>query len=82
MTATVLPFPIARRRTFIAKQASHAALMNPDAGVRYLQSQIKLQGDAMRRKGVDEDLVQRELQCMANAIGTEFINDRVGQPEN
>jgi hypothetical protein len=52
MTAAILPFPIARRRAFISKQAAHAALMHPEAGVRYLQHQLDVQAEAMRRKGV------------------------------
>ena len=66
MTASVVPFPLARRRTFIAKQASHAAMMNPDAGVRYLQHQLDVQAESMRRKGIDEAIIQRELRCMAD----------------
>lgn len=77
---TVVPFPIANRRVFISRQAKHAAALNPDSGIRYLQHQIKLQGDAMRRKGIGEDLVQRELRCMAYAIRAAFINDKVKRP--
>lgn len=80
MTASVLPFPIIRRRAYIAKQAAHAALMNPDAGVRYLQHQIDIQAEAMRRKGVDEALIQRELRCMGQAIRAAFIKNHVAQP--
>jgi hypothetical protein len=80
MSAAIVPFPIARRRAFIAKQAHHAAELNADSGVRYLQHQIKIQGDAMRRKGIDEDLIQRELRCMAHAIRAAFIQDKVQQP--
>ena len=80
MTATVLPFPIARRRAFIRKQASHIALMNPDAGIRYLEHQLEVQAEAMRRKGINEDLIERELRCMRRAIQAEFSSN-VLQPE-
>jgi hypothetical protein len=72
VNAAILPFPIVRRHGFVAKQVAHASLMNPDSGVRYLQYQLKLQGDAMRRRGIDEHLVQRELRCMASAIRAAF----------
>jgi Family of unknown function (DUF6074) len=68
MTAAVVPFPLARRRTMIDRQARYAAELNPDAAERHIQQQIKIQGDAMRRKGIDEDLIARELQCMETAI--------------
>ena len=80
MTASVVPFPLARRRAFIERQAHHAAELNADSGVRYLQHQIKLQGDAMRRKGIQEDLIQRELRCMGQAIRAAFIKNHVAQP--
>jgi Family of unknown function (DUF6074) len=70
VTATVLPFPIVRRHGFVAKQVAQASRMDPDAGARYLRYQLKLQGGAMRRRGINEDLVQRELRCMASAIRT------------
>ena len=80
MTALILPFPILRRHGFIQKQASHAALMNPGSGVRYLQYQIDVQAEAMRRKGINEDLVQRELRCMRRALQAEFAGN-IMQPE-
>ena len=79
MTATVFPFPIVRRNGFIRKP-SHAALMNPDAGVRYLQHQIDVQAETMRRKGINEDLVQLELRCMRRALQAEFAGN-IMQPE-
>jgi hypothetical protein len=80
MSADIVPFPIARRSAFIQKQADHAALMNPDAGVRYLQHALDVQAEAMRRKGVDEALIQRELRCMGQAIRAAFIKNHVAQP--
>jgi hypothetical protein len=68
MEAQILPFPPTRPRAFVFKQAEHAALMNPDAGERYVLRQLKVQGDAMRRKGIAEDLIQRELRCLETAI--------------
>jgi hypothetical protein len=72
VTPIILPFPIARRQAFIRKQVTTASLMNPDAGVRYLNHQVDVQAVAMRRRGIDEDLVQRELRCMRRAIQAQF----------
>ena len=80
MTATVFPFPIICRHGFIRKQASHAALMNPGAGVRYLRHQIDVQAEAMRRRSINEDLIQRELRCMRSALQAEFAGN-IMQPE-
>ena len=69
----VVPFPIARRRNFIRKQAAHAARMNPDSAVRYVERQLLAQRDAMRRRGIAENLINRELHSMAAAMYTEFV---------
>ena len=68
MTAAILPFPILSRHGFIQKQASHAACMNPDSSARYIEYQIKVQRDAMQRRGVVEELIARELKLMETAI--------------
>ena len=68
MSAVIFPFPLAKRRTMIDRQARYAAELNPDAAERHIQQQLKIQSDAMRRKGVDDDLIARELRCMECAI--------------
>jgi hypothetical protein len=54
--------------------------MNPDAGVRYLQHQLDVQAESMRRKGIDEAIIQRELRCMGQAIRAAFAKNHVAQP--
>lgn len=72
MSAEIIPFPIARRQAFIQKQVDHAASMNPDAAARYLQYQLQVQGEALRRRGVAEDRIARELNSMGAAIHAMF----------
>ena len=72
-TATIVPFPIARRRDFIRKQASNAARMHPDLAVRYVERQLLAQRDAMRHRGIAEALIDRELHSMAAAMHAEFL---------
>ena len=64
MTASIVPFPLARRRNMITRQSRYAAELNPDAAERFIQQQLKIQGDSMRRRGIEEDLIDRELKCM------------------
>jgi hypothetical protein len=68
MSAEIVPFPLASRRTMIERQARYAAELNPDAAERHIQQQLKIQGDAMRRKGIDDDLIADELRCMETAV--------------
>ena len=74
MSAEIVPFPITRRRGFIHKQAAHAACMKPDSAVRYIEHQLLIQRDAMRRRGIAENLIAMELRCMAAAMQAEFLH--------
>lgn len=69
MTAcAVVPFPLARRRDMIERQARRYTELNPDAAERHIANQVKIQADAMRRKGIDEALIERECRCFEGAI--------------
>ncbi|CAN7313640.1 DUF6074 family protein [Bradyrhizobium sp. LjRoot220] len=66
--AEIIPFPLVRRQAFILRQAARAAELNQHAGERHIQQQVKCQVDAMRRKGIAEDLIALEVKCMEVAI--------------
>jgi hypothetical protein len=68
MTAAIVPFPIVRRHKFILRQASRALELNVRARERHIQLQLNIQGETMRRKGIEEDLIDRELRFMGSAI--------------
>ncbi len=68
MSAAIVPFPIARRHKFIERQANRVAGMARDAGERHIQTLRKVQTDVLRRKGVGDEMIARELQHMENAI--------------
>ena len=72
MTAIILPFPIVRRHGFIQRQVAHAASMNYDSCVRYVERQLTIQRDTMRRRGIAENLIDRELYRMAMAMQSEM----------
>jgi hypothetical protein len=76
--AIVVPFPLIRRRDMIERQARRAAELNPDAAERHIANQLKLQGDAMRRKGVSDDLIARELSAMERAIRALLLRAATG----
>ena len=73
MSAAVLPFPITRRHGLIHKHATAAASMPPDSAVSYVEQQLVIQRDAMRRSGVAESLIARELRCMAAAMQRDLL---------
>ncbi|MBQ8105569.1 MULTISPECIES: DUF6074 family protein [unclassified Afipia] len=77
-SADIIPFPLARRHDMIERQAMYAAEINPDAADRHIAHQLKIQRDAMRRKGIDERLIARELRCMEGAIRSRLTNNTAG----
>lgn len=68
MTAVVLPFPLARRLDLIDRQARYALCLKPEKGERHIQRQIKTQVEALRRRGVADDVIAREVAGMEAAI--------------
>lgn len=66
--AEVLPFPPARRRGFVQRQAARAAEMSPGAGERHLAQQIQIQRDTMVRRGIDPEIVEREMRKLETAL--------------
>jgi hypothetical protein len=64
MTATVFPFPLVRRMDMIERQSRYAAELNPASAERFIQQQLNIQGDSMRRRGIEERLIRHELRCM------------------
>jgi len=65
---TVLPFPLARRRSMVERQARRYTELNPDAAERHIAYQVLVQANAMRRKGIGEELIERECRCFEDAI--------------
>jgi len=70
MSADIVPFPLCRRLAFIKKKAVFVMFNAVDVGDRYVACQLRRQANAMRRKGIAENLIARELRAMEFAIDT------------
>jgi uncharacterized protein DUF6074 len=68
----VLPFPITRRHGFARRQAEVAASYSPRSGEAYIKRQLIIRADALRRRGVSEALVVREVHALEAAIRAEL----------
>ncbi|QOZ17434.1 hypothetical protein XI02_22270 [Bradyrhizobium sp. CCBAU 21365] len=68
VTAAVIPFPLARRLHLIQRQAEYALCLRPEKAEQHIQRQLQCQADALVRRGVAPDLIQRELAGMETAI--------------
>jgi hypothetical protein len=67
-TAAIVPFPLARRIDLIQRQAEYALCLSPDKAERHIERQLQCQADALRRRGVPEPTIARELIGMEGAI--------------
>lgn len=68
MSADIVPFPIMRRHHFIARQINRVSGLNAGAAERHIHLHLCIQAEAMRRKGIAENLVARELKSMEFAF--------------
>jgi hypothetical protein len=55
---------------FINKQGAFVMFNPVDVGDRHVAAQLRRQANAMRGKGVSENLIERELRAMEYAIDT------------
>jgi hypothetical protein len=73
VTANVLQFPVISRREYIRNQAERMACMNTQSAERYLSYQLRVQANAMRRRGIAEDVITHQLKSIEEAIRYEFL---------
>jgi hypothetical protein len=70
--AQVMPFPLSRRRPFVARLAAQIASRPMDAGEAHLLQQLARQHEVLRRKGVPERAIDRELRSLTAAVRAEL----------
>ena len=68
----VVPFPLVRRCAFINKIVKQVISRQPAAGETHLLHQLRRQAEVLRRKGVPDPMVQRELRALDAAVRTEL----------
>jgi hypothetical protein len=68
MSAVIIPFPITRRSKFVARQVRRVLELNPHARERHIHLQLKIQAEAMRRKGIAPNLIDGELKSLEFVI--------------
>jgi len=74
MTATVVPFPLARRLDLIHRQAEYALCLKPEKAEQHIARQLQCQADALHRRGVSDDIIALELKAMEAAIRAAMWN--------
>ena len=65
MTAEVIPFPYARREDGLYYRiARRAAELRPRKAAEHVDRQLRIQAEAMRRRGIVEARIDAELQVL------------------
>jgi hypothetical protein len=62
MSATVIPYPLLKRRHWIARQVSNVAHYHQDAAERYLAQRIADRVSSLQRAGVADDLIAADVE--------------------
>jgi hypothetical protein len=71
MPATIIPFPIVRRRDFIRRHAARMAMLPEPTAEKHLAYQIRLQAETMRRRGIAADQITSQVRALETAIRCE-----------
>jgi Family of unknown function (DUF6074) len=62
MSATVIPYPLMKRRHWIERQIGNVAHYHADAAERYLAQRIADRVMSLRRAGVADDLIAADVE--------------------
>ena len=68
MTAEIIPFPTARRLRLVFSIARRALELNPATGEQHIRQSLKVQATVMRRKGVAEGLIARDVIGLESSV--------------
>jgi hypothetical protein len=68
MSTNVVPFPLSRRVAFVERHADIIGSMTPARAARHLAYQLKVQRDALKRRGVAAERIEREIASLERVI--------------
>ena len=77
-SAEMIPFPLGRRRDFVARLAAQVAARSADAGELHLLQQLDRQRDVLARKGVPKKAIEQELRSLSAAVRAELWRLLIG----
>jgi hypothetical protein len=72
--ASVVPFPAARRTDLVQRMALRMAKLPLKSAEAHLQRQLEIQADTMRRRGIAERAIAREMRTLQTAVRVRLWN--------
>jgi hypothetical protein len=76
----LLAFPLERRIGFVRRLAAQVLARRADVGNRRLAAQLRVQAEALKRKGLGDDVVRRETASLEAAVRREIWRTVLGAP--
>ena len=70
----ILPYPATRRVGYIRNMARLLASYRPETAERTIATQLTVQRQAMLRRGLPNDIVEREVTKLEHAVRTALCN--------
>ena len=71
MGAEVIPYPVARRLDLVTAVAVGMLKRGPDQAERHLEFSADRQAMVLRRRGIDEAVIDREITAFVSAVRAE-----------
>jgi hypothetical protein len=68
MSASAIPVPLSRRTSFVERHGEIISDMTQKSAERHLAHQLKVQREALGRRGVAADRIEREIASLQRAI--------------
>jgi hypothetical protein len=70
--ASVVPFPLTRRRDFIRRHVSRMALRPAAEAEKHLAYLLRVQVETMSRRGIAADLISAQIRALETAVRCEL----------
>jgi len=77
----MLVFPVAQRLDFVERIAAQMVARSATGGEQHLQLQLRRQGTVLRRKGIAEPIIKRELASLESAVRQAIWRAVIGAPK-
>jgi hypothetical protein len=71
-SASLIPFPAARRHAFVRKLAAQMLARAPHTAEAHLRQQLDYQCRVLRRKGIADDVARHDLRALESAVRAEL----------
>ena len=70
--ATILPFPLGRRRQLVTRCAARMLELSEFAAGEHLARQVTVQREAMKRRGISAALIERQAKSFEASVRAEL----------